>query len=327
MRPIWRLEADGADITAACADRLLNLTVTDEAGITSDTISISLDNRDLAIALPRKGATLRLWLGYEGGNLVAMGRYVVDEIERSGPPHVLSIKGKAADMRAELKTRKTRGWQNIALGDLVRTIAAEHGLAPVVSADLAGIVLPSIAQTNESDPNLLTRLARDYDAVAKPVDGRLIFVPRGEARTASGRPMATIAVSAADLNDYRVVMADRGQYAVARARWHNAATGQLVDVDIGDGGDGPVYTLPRRYPDADQARAAARAKLDAVTRGAATFSGTVHPGRPELAAETMLQVSGLGAGVDGAWVVTSARHSLDKGSGYTTEVEAEVPKS
>lgn len=325
MKPIWKVTADGADITAACAKRLLSLTVTDEAGISSDTIAIALDNRDLALAAPRKGAKLECWMGYEDSGLIHMGQYVVDEIEVDGPPHGLTINGKAADMRADLKGQKTRGWETITIGDLVKTIAGEHGLIPVVAPALAAVAIPNLAQTNESDMNLLTRVGKNHDAVAKPVSGRLVFVPRGEAKSATGKAMPAVSLGPADFSRYRATQAERGKYGAVVAQWHNPATGQPESLKVG-GGEGPTHTISQKYPDADQAQRAATAKMDTLARGVGTFSGDVVPGRPSLGAEGKMTVSGLGDIASGNWVITRAVHTLDKSGGLRTSVEGETPK-
>lgn len=326
MKPIWKLTADGANITAACAKRLMSLTITDEAGIASDTIAIVLDNRDLAIAAPRKGAKLECWMGYDEAGLIHMGQYVVDELEADGPPHALTINGKAADMRKEMKEQKTRGWDGITIGDLVKTIGAEHNLIPVVAPALASVSIPNLAQTNESDMALLTRVAKTYDAVSKPMAGRLLFVPRGEAKSATGKAMPSVALGPADLKTYRATQADRGKYGAVVAQWHNPATGQPESLKVGGGVEGPTHTIRQKYPDADQAQRAASAKMDALARGVGTFSGDVVPGRPSLGAEGKMVVSGLGDIASGTWVVTRAVHKLDKSGGLTTSVEGETPK-
>lgn len=51
-----------------------------------------------------------------------------------------------------------------------------------MAESLAGIHVTHLDQTEEPDLHLLTRLAREHGAVAKPVAGFLVFVPRGEAK-------------------------------------------------------------------------------------------------------------------------------------------------
>ena len=46
MRPDWRILIDGQDRSEAFRDRLLSLTITDESGYHSDTVSVRLDDRE-----------------------------------------------------------------------------------------------------------------------------------------------------------------------------------------------------------------------------------------------------------------------------------------
>ena len=176
MTPAYRVLADDNDITTAIRHRLLSLRVTDEAGYQSDAVEIQLDDRSNKIALLRKGVKLDVALGYEEIGLAAMGLFAVDEIELNGPPDAFTIRAKAADMRGSLKQHKTRSWDQTTIGSLVAAIAAEHGLESRVGETLASVAIEHIDQTEESDLNLLTRLSKQYDAVAKPAGGSLLFV-------------------------------------------------------------------------------------------------------------------------------------------------------
>ncbi|MFM9587188.1 hypothetical protein, partial [Streptomyces caniscabiei] len=65
MRPQFRVFADDRDITSRIAERLIEMTITDEAGFQSDALTISVDDADGVLAVPRKGARLAVHLGYE----------------------------------------------------------------------------------------------------------------------------------------------------------------------------------------------------------------------------------------------------------------------
>ena len=66
--PEFRVVVDGRQcVTAAVRDRLIELTVTDEAGEQSDTAELRLDDRDGRIKLPRKGVDMETSLGWRGG--------------------------------------------------------------------------------------------------------------------------------------------------------------------------------------------------------------------------------------------------------------------
>lgn len=321
MTPKYRILADDDDITAAIADRLLSLTITDESGGQTDTVTIEIDNRDKQVAFPRKGVLLAVDLGYAESGLVSMGRYTVDEIELGGPPDKLVIRAHAADMGAGLKERRTRSWDQVTLGDLVATIASEQGLTPKTGPDLAGVQIAHIDQTDESDMNLLTRLGKQYGAVAKVAQGFLIFAPRGQAKSVSGKQIPAVFITESQVSSYRFTFADRGKYKAVIAHWHNTATGERVPVKAGSGK--PADTLPGNKPDAATAYAAAAARLAALQRGEGSGSITL-PGDPRLAAEGAVTLSGFMDGVDGTWVAQRVTHAL-KG-GYTTTVSLETKK-
>ena len=252
MIPDFRIVVDGHQVvTAAIRERLLGLRVSDEAGQRSDTVEIRLDNRGGLVKPPRRGAVLQVELGYSAGGELAglekdsvrvpMGRYTVDEVELSGPPDTLAIRAKAADMRSTMKQRRSRSWRRVLLGDLIETIAAHYGLDPRVSEALAKIVLPHVDQTDESDLHLLTRLAEQYGAVAKPGNGRLVFAPRGAAMSAASGPVTAVRIVRGQAADYRVTIADRPGYRSVRAYWYDTAAGRRMEVTAG-GGE-PVYAL------------------------------------------------------------------------------------
>jgi phage protein D len=322
MTPDFRIIADSTDITAAIRDRLLSLSVTDVAGIESDTVEIALDDRDGVIALPRTGAELEVGLGYKETGVLTMGRFVVDEVSLSGPPQALTIRARAADLRQGLKKPRTRPWENVSVGDIVASIAGEHGYQPKVAEALASEVIAHIDQVDESDLNFLTRLARDRGAIAKPAGGLLLFVPPGEAKSASGKDLPEVRLSADRISRWEVTLAERGKYLAVTARWFDQAAAEEQPVTAGSGE--PVFTIGRRYPDRAAAESAAKARLESFSRGLATLRLTC-PGDPLLVAESRLTLSGVRHGVDAAWSVTRVAHRLDS-NGYVCDLEAETPK-
>ena len=325
MKPDFRIVIDGhQDVTDLVRDRFISLSVTDEAGRQSDSVELRLDDRKSAIDLPRKGAKMKVFLGYGGQDYTETGEYTVDEIALAGPPSTVAIRARGADFRAELKAQKTRSWDDVTLGDLVGRIASDHGLKPRVGSALRSVRIPHLDQTEESDLNLLTRLARDHDAVAKPAGGYLLFVPQGGAESATGRPMPVIDVRPEDVSSWEATLADRGEYRSARARWHDPEKA-LEDIETAGSGN-PAYTLQGAYASAGEAREAARAKLAALLRGTARLTLALSPGNPVVAAEAKLRLSRFRDGVDGSWTCRRVVHRLDRG-GYSTRVDADTEKA
>ncbi|NDV27705.1 contractile injection system protein, VgrG/Pvc8 family [Desulfovibrio sp. JC010] len=320
MTPKFKILADSVDVTAKIADSLKRLVVTDKAGQDSDAVEIELDNRDGAIAIPRTGAELEVFMGYAETGLTRMGLFTAGDITVSGPPDTLTIQAHAANMRISLKAPKTKSWDQKTISDIVKTIAADHDLTPVVAPALGGIALQHIDQTEESDLHFLTRVAADHDAVAKPVESKLLFVPRGEAKSVSGKKLPSIALKRTDLERWDMIAASRGKYKSVKAYWHSLDDAERMTVKVGSGK--PCFCLGGSSATPAEARAKAQAKFNELQRGTATLSLTTG-GNPTIAAECALAVSGV-PGLEGDWTIQRVEHSLDD-NGYICQIECETP--
>lgn len=320
MRPAWRVIADGKDLTEALAGQLLSLTVRDEAGLTSDECVIDLADEGGRIVPPAKGTELDIAMGADGV-LTGMGLFLVDEVSLSGPPDIMSIRAHAADFMSALKEKRTRDWHETTLGALIKAIADEHGLSTAIQPAFESIAVAHLDQVEESDLALITRLAGDHGAIAKPIERTLVFAAAGEAKTASGLSLPQVTIPRTDVQTYSLSNAERGQYAGVTARWRDAAAAETRTVRAGD--EGTAMALSRLYPDEAAARAAAEGKLKEIQRGEAELSLRLA-GRIELQAESPVSVTGLREETGGLWSVISAEHVIDR-AGFTSRIRCKRP--
>lgn len=329
-RPTFRIEANAKDITATIMDRFVSLRVTDEAGMQSDMVEITLADHDplVPIQMPETGAELRVFIGYLG-QAQDMGLFVVDEVELTGWPGMMTIRGKAAPYetssggKTDLQTQKSRSWKKgTKLGDMVAKIAKEHGMEPAVSESLRGIVLPHFDQTEESDISFLVRVGKRYDAIAKPAGGKLVLAKLGESKNAQGEDLPAVSVDARQVSRFVMTMARRESPGTVVAYHHSKRASKRIPVTLGSGE--PVRRLRHWYPDEAAAKAAAQAELDKRARGEHKLQLTM-PGNSALAAECKLTATGFREGVAGDWLVTRVTHILDKNTGYQCDVECEKP--
>ncbi|MGS4946624.1 contractile injection system protein, VgrG/Pvc8 family [Meridianimarinicoccus sp. RP-17] len=324
--PAFQLVVGGADITSVVTPRLLSMTIRDAPGFTSDVLEITLaDDARAPIAIPRRGAIITCALGYLTG-MVPMGEFIADEIELSGPPGTMTIRATASVQgasdggRSALTDQKSRSWPaGTALGDLVATIATEHGLRPAVASELADIELPHIDQLDESDMGLLTRVARLYDALAKPAGGALAVVRRAAGLSVTGLPLPSLPITPQQVTSWRVELARRDAEGSVIAVWRDRAG--AVDVEVTAGEGEPVRRLRQTFPTEASAQAAANAALRSAARGAQRLELQM-PGRPTIGAEATLQLAAFRPGVNGAWVVTEVVHRLTP-EGLITGLSAE----
>ena len=321
-QPAFTLTVAGEDRTGVIAGRLMALTVTDTIHHKGDELSLTIDDGDNAVATPAHGAVISLSIGYADGELVDQGRFTVDETEASGPPDVLEVRGKSADMRAGLKAQKSRAWRATTLGAIVGQIASDNGLQPQIGDGLAGVQIAHRDQANESDLHFLTRLGREHDAVAAPKAGRLVFAPRGQAVSASGKPLDVLTLDRKDLTSWKAVSADRQKHGRVRARHRDTAGAADLYEEAGDAE--PTRTLRHPHPDAATARQAAHATHSRLKREAHGVELEL-PGQPDAFAGRPLQLTGLRDGLAGRWIISKAEHDIDfRGGGYVTRLEATV---
>lgn len=330
VRPAYRISANEQDITAAILDRFVSLHLTDDTGLDSDTLEVVLSDHDSTrpLRIPSKGAELELWLGYDGTTR-RMGLFVCDEVEKSGWPGRMTIRARAAIYeqtpkgKTDLQTQKTRSWpKDTKLADMVAKIAKEHGMKPAVAKSLQAIKLPHIDQTDESDISFLLRVAKTYDAMVKPGDGKLVVAKRGESKSASGDELPVVLMTADQVTDWRYSESSKESPGTVVAYWHDTrATAKKQSVTVGSGD--PTKRLRHNYPTQEAAKAAAQSELDKRKRGEKKFSGTL-PGNPNLLAEGRLVLSGFGEGPDGEWLLKRVEHDLAEG-GYVCRVECEKP--
>lgn len=320
MKPTYRIVADGKDITALINDRLLSLRTSDKPGMDSDDFELRIDDRDQAVALPSRGAGIEVYLGYTGQALTRLGRYTVDEIELSGPPDTLVIRGKASDMRGSGKTVRSGSWENVPLQQIVRDVAARNGWQPVCPVQTK---VPRVDQLNESDYNFITRLAKQYDCTAKLADGKLLVMPRQGGQTASGKNLSPVVLKRSDLSRYQFRLGDRNTQKAVRTKHQDKKSGALKVVEL-DNDDLPnglpgVHTDRHIYPNKSAAEQAAKARLAAFNRSTAGVRLEMA-GRTDVFAERSIIVQDIKPGLDGEYLA-EAVEQLFTSSGWTTTVE------
>lgn len=323
MTPDYRLVADAVDVTDSFRGQLVQLTITDKQGTDSDELELTVTDRDGRIVLPRRGVKLRVWVGWRGSPLIDKGTYQVDEVEHSGPPDIVRIKGRAAELQGAIKEQRDTSYHGQTLGDILGQVAGRHGLTPAVDATLAATKIGHIDQTNESDLNFVTRLGKDYDAAASVKDGHLVFVPAGAGRSAAGVPLPVLTIARTATVSHSFTISDReGGDTAVQAQYRDKGAAETKAAVAGDGNAGTTKTLRRVYPTEGEAAAAATAAVTQAKRAQHELKLTLDHGRPELIAGQPIRLTGWRPEIDGVpWIVEDLTHTLDD-SGLRTSLSA-----
>ncbi|XEG79251.1 phage late control D family protein [Edwardsiella tarda] len=347
--PALSLTLAGKDLTAALDARLMSLTLTDYRGFEADQLDLELDDTDGALELPRRGAVIELALGWKDQPLFQKGAFVVDEIEYSGAPDRLTLRARSADFRAGMNIRREHSWHRTTLGSLIQEIATRHSLKIALCADLAAQSVTHLDQTNESDASFLTRLARQYGAIASVKNGHLLFIRQGQGKTASGKLLPLITLTRHIGDGHRFLLADRSAYTGVVTYWLNTREPQeknAVSVrrrrkisnehsadkrqETKQGGylagtDENVLIINHTYANRSNAARRAKVEWERIQRGVASFTLQLAEGRADLYTEMPVKVYGFKPPIDEAeWTITTLIHTITPENGFTTSIELEV---
>ncbi|CAM3042559.1 contractile injection system protein, VgrG/Pvc8 family [Dichelobacter nodosus] len=322
MKPFYTLSVDGNPIDFQ--GRLISMQVIDKNGMEADQLTIDVDDTDGHIQLPRKGALIALSFGFNEHALY-IGSFVVDELRHSGPPDTLSISASSSDFRKSLLEEREISYHNTTIAVILGAIAERNRLQ-LATDDLGSITVEHLDQTNESDANLITRLAEEHDAIGTIKDERLLFVTRATGKTASCNqlPPATIIRNDNDRHDYHD--ADRDQCVTGVcAYWQDKKTGKRKKVTSGK--SGYCRHLKQTYNSEEEANEAAAGKFKRIKTQAKTLTLQLPIGRPDIQAEMPIIVHGFKAEIDAVhWFAKEITHTLNE-MGLTTQVDCEELQS
>lgn len=321
--PIFRVEVDGVDISPQMATRLMSLNIKDNRGLVVDTVDIELDDSDGLLNIPPKGAIIQVWLGWSNTGLFDKGKYKVDSTSHRGTPDVLSISAMANDVSEGLKQKRERSWSDKTIQEIFEKVGAEYELKVIVHEKFASKMIKYIAQ-NESDANLITRIADENDAIATVKNGHLILLPRGASQTVSGLalPRVQITRNKGDQHNYTNGTGTDNITGV-KAYYYTENKAKKLHVVVGDNDDN---TKEIRYVHRDKTTAelAANAEYNRCKRSAQKLTYSLAEGDPTLIPEQEFEFSGLKPEIDDiVWLGTNVTHTLND-NGFTTSIELEV---
>ncbi|RSQ24247.1 DNA primase [Acinetobacter baumannii] len=321
--PIYRLEVDGNDISPLVVDRLISLSIKDNLGLVVDSVDIDLDDSDGQLEIPPEGAIIQVWIGWSNTGLVNKGKYKVESVTHRGAPDVLSISAFSNDVSEGLKQKRERSFSNKTIQVIFETVGAEYALKTIVHNTLANRVISYIAQ-NESDANLITRIADEYDAIATVKNGNLILLPRGTSQTVSGLPLPTAQIIRSDGDGHNYTTGTgTDRITGVKAYYYDTAKSKKLYVVIGDNEDN-LKEIRYIHRDKKTAELAAQAEYNRCKRASQKLSYTFAFGQPNLIPEQEFVFTGLKPQIDDiVWLGTNVTHNLTD-SGFTTSVELEV---
>jgi uncharacterized protein involved in type VI secretion and phage assembly len=229
------------------------------------------------------------------------------------------------------QNRRTQGFQQMTAGDIAQKVIAGVGLTAAIDASGVGDAYPFVLQNNETDWQLLWRLAGalGYEVVGE--GSTVHFRPAGsspaDAPVALAAPQQLLSfrprVSGAQQVDSVTV---RGwdpstAEAIVATKSPSAAdsTPQLDRAQVANSVGAGKWTVADRVVLSQSEADALAGSLASGLANAWIDADGVTDGDPRVRAGCQVNISGVGQRYGGTYRVTSATHSFVGGRGYTTQ--------
>lgn len=349
-KPQVKIAVDGDDRSSEIMDRLISLTLTDNAdGKSGDTLQLTLDDRDQTLQVPTAGQSISLSIGTnEGEPLVEMGKYGVTECGFAGGSSGFILTVSATSAGVVLKDHINQSWHDLVMGDVLKEIGERNGLLTIIDAAIASQKLPHIDQT-EGDGAFLQRLAKQQGVIIKPTDGKLTVTKKGAAVSAKTAKDISQTINLIDCISYSATAKTKTAASSVDAKFvesNEAGKPKTKTVKVLKPSDQSKATsapagfkpstkkssdaLPRAgdskvYSNKKEAITAAESKLQTMAAGEYSFSAKVI-GNPKFTAGGKVKLVGFRKELSSQTEleIKSVTHNISA-SGYFTDISCATP--
>jgi len=317
LYPFIEVSVNGGPVSGGFYQRLISATIHDAPGQEADRVELKFDDANNEIAVPQKGAGIEVRFGFRGIGGFKMGSFIVEKSSINGGEEgeFVTISGRSADMRSDLKEPLSEHFDDRSIGDIVSELAGRHGLGSKVDGSFAGMTLPYVARYEQSSVDFLTRLADRHGAIFAVKDKKFLFLRPGT--------LPAIVIDKNECESWSFDVEPRPLYGRTQAGWFDREAGELRFEDHSMGLQGPLMRLRGILPTQGEAKAAAKSEGDRLGRGTGSGSVTLA-GRPEILADAPINVTGFRAEASGLWRCNGVDHVFAET--YKTTVSLEAPE-
>jgi phage protein D len=307
-------------------DNLISITINDQKGVQSDTIDLTF-NASSTLKIPRKKDTIEAWMGYREEGVVYFGKFEINSAQLQCYPHIITVKGKASDFKSDLKTNRSRHFDDKTLGDIFSQLAQENGLEPVISGNIASVKYDYLNMEDESILHFGHRMSQRENGLFDIKDGKLLLLDADSPLSASGQTMTPLVITpqmhvpgSCSINfDGRAAFKD------VEAQHHDKkkAKREILKAPADPEGQGTLR-LPHAFGTPDEAQRAAASTAKQLQRDSITTSIDIE-GNPQARGGVPFIYAGFHPEADAiSFMIDTAGHRFSKDQSYTTSISGKV---
>ena len=336
-RAIVMLTIAGQDVTSLFQPRLIELKISLTEGGESDTLTVTLDDRNGSIQLPKIGSEVTCLLSWMngGGSVQFTGR--TDEPTSTGSRDggmLMKITARSADMGGEPKAKDTKHKDKGKFKEVAEEFGKKAGLQVKVADKLGSIERDYWSMKNESFLQWGQRHAEELGATFKVMGKKAVFVEKNGKESASGKPLGQVMAAYGDnLIEWSITPKQmRPQWEEMIVRYFDPQKVEWKEEKKKiEGGGGGGFKPKAKHIETKRAANKEQAKQKAESNAAESEDGKgagsitiVGDGNAQPQARCMIQ--GVRAGINGNYKITSCTHTYSRNEGWITECELSNPQ-
>lgn len=321
LTPDFSLHYNGKNVTLDLKPFTIETNYLDKLNGESDEFEVTLadtDGRWLDAWYPEKGTEIEYAFGYAGQKLVSAGKFEVDEIEFDGPPTTVRIKALAVGLKKQPRTRKGKSYANTTLRAIIEKVAKR--IKAKVVGQIAAIQIPKATQYQESDWAFLVRLCYEYGYEVKLTNNNqtLAVVKLDDL----GQSNAVRTLKPTDVMRWRFRDKIATVPAKTETRHHSHRKKKVIKAEAQSRHDttaSDTKTKVVKAPSPSQLKAIAKAEQDRQDIDKTSLELSLA-GDNTLLAGSVVRLEEW-AKLDGVYLIMEARHPINRGSGFCTEIK------
>lgn len=309
----------GVSITTALGNFQSSFTFTEVAGGGSDSISLSIVDRDglwISSWFPSNKDSIRAsihvsdWCTAGDSFSLDCGIFTIDDVSASGAPTKLTIGAVSAPADTGFsETKRDKTWEGVTVQQVAQGVADNAG---ITLSYLAGDIPIRSLEQSDTDSAFLKNLCETYGLSMKVYSRKLVIFDREEFK----KKAAVRSIGKADMKSWNYSETLAGTYTGVEYKYTDPFSGS--DITYSRGTNERLLTASGKADDWADAERKAKAALNKANHGSTSMSVQLM-GLPAIAAGVNVQIYGIGK-PDGKYYVDEVSHSMS-GSGYTTSLK------
>ena len=263
----------------------------------------------------------------DGEETFHVGKFEIDEVEITGYPSTVQIKGVSVIGEGSLRSeKKNQTWEKIELKKCASDICERNGLTLMFDSE-ENPTLNHVEQADESDLDFLLKLCKDNGLSLKISTEQIIIFD--EAKYESQSPVITVykpgifakfdgvTMPLRWLKSYNFRSKTRDTFAKCKVTYQKGKDKAVIEGEFSAKEKGRTLFIREQVENATEAAKLAKKKLREANKDALTGNFSTI-GNTNFAAGIVLAMKNFGE-FDGKYIVTKVNHNI--GAEYTTQVE------